>query len=301
MKAIEMDEHDDDAPVGRVLSRREVIRLLGGAGAVLISGVGMSRLVLAQDATATAAATDAASALACIVRPEVTEGPYFVDELLNRADVRVDPTDGTVKAGIPLHLIFNVSDVTGGTCKPLQGAQVDIWHCDALGQYSDVSDQGFNTKGQKWLRGYQVTDEHGLAHFITIYPGWYSGRAVHIHFKIRTTGTDGSAYEFTSQLFFPDDLSDQVYTQTPYSDKGADRSVRNEDDSIYRQAGSQMVLDLKPVSADVIATAVAEAAATEAVSAEVTVQSGYEATFALGLDLSDTSVGASDSAGGMRR
>ncbi len=298
MKPIEIDEFDDDKPVGRVLSRREVMKLLGGAGAVLITGVGMSKLVFAQDATATAA-TEAVALPACVVRPEVTEGPYFVDEMLNRSDIRIDPTDNTVKAGIPLHLIFNVSDVTGGVCQPLKGAQVDIWHCDAVGQYSDVSDQGFNTKGQKWLRGYQVTDDKGIAEFITIYPGWYQGRAVHIHFKIRTTGTDGSAYEFTSQLFFPDDLSDQIYTQQPYAAKSGVREVRNENDSIYNQARAQMVLDLKAVSADVMATAVAAAAATEAVTAAVVSQSGYEATFGLGLDLSDTSVGASDSAGGM--
>jgi protocatechuate 3,4-dioxygenase beta subunit len=234
------------------------------------------------------------------VRPEVTEGPYFVDEMLNRMDIRIDPSDGTVVDGLPLHLIFNVSDVTNGTCKPLQGAQVDIWHCNAIGQYSDVTDQGFDTKGQKWLRGYQVTDENGIAEFLTIYPGWYSGRAVHIHFKIRTTGADGNAYEFTSQLFFPDDLSDQVFTQAPYTGHSGDRDTRNEADSIYNQAGSQMILDLKEVSADVISAAAATAAAMatpEATSVAVT-GSGYEATFGLGLDLSDASVGASDSASG---
>jgi protocatechuate 3,4-dioxygenase beta subunit len=112
--------------------------------------------------------------------------PYFVDNQLNRSDIRIDPSDGSVKEGAPLRLAFQVSDVSANACSPLAGAQVDVWHCDALGVYSGVSDPGFDTSGQLWLRGYQVTDESGYCEFTTIYPGWYSGRAVHIHFKIRT-------------------------------------------------------------------------------------------------------------------
>ncbi len=110
---------------------------------------------------------------------------------------------------------------------------MDIWHCDAAGQYSDISDPGFNTKGQIWLRGYQTTDTNGQAAFTTIYPGWYSSRAVHIHFKIRTTTSSNQSYEFTSQLFFDDALSDQVFTQAPYASKGQ-RDTLNSNDSIYK-------------------------------------------------------------------
>jgi protocatechuate 3,4-dioxygenase beta subunit len=120
---------------------------------------------------------------------------------------------------------------------------VDVWHCDALGVYSDVSDAGFNTVGKKYLRGYQVTDANGVARFTTIYPGWYSGRTVHIHFKIRSSASSTSAYEFTSQLFFDDNLTDQVHAQSPYASKGQ-RDTRNANDGIYRQGGAQLVLDV---------------------------------------------------------
>ena len=92
-----------------------------------------------------------------MVHPEVTEGPYYVDEDLNRSDIRSDPSTGAVKDGALLTLTFNVSQVSGSGCTPLEGAKVEIWHCDAAGVYSDVSDPGFNTKGQKFLRGFQTS------------------------------------------------------------------------------------------------------------------------------------------------
>jgi protocatechuate 3,4-dioxygenase beta subunit len=177
----------------------------------------------------------------CVVKPQLTEGPYFVDEGLNRADIRTDPTSGTARPGTPLRIAFQVSRSSGGTCSALAGAQVDVWHCDALGTYSDVRDGGFNTVGLKYLRGYQVTDASGLASFTTIYPGWYSGRAVHVHFKIRTSPAASSGYEFTSQLFFDEALTDAVHAQSPYSQKGR-RNTLNASDGIYRGGGSQLVL-----------------------------------------------------------
>ncbi len=258
-----MEQQNDDKPVGRVLSRREILGLLGGAGAALIVGTGFTRFVANQlpDATpeATAEATDTLPA--CVVRPAETEGPYFVDEMLNRSDIRMDPTDGSVKEGLPLSLTFRVSQISANACMPLTGAQVDVWHCDALGAYSDENDPSFNTVGQKWLRGYQLTDEQGTAKFTTIYPGWYQGRTVHIHFKIRTDPTSANDYEFTSQLFFDDSLSDQVFQQSPYNTKGV-RGTRNDNDSIYADGGSQLLLNM------------------------VKTDDGYSAVFDIGLDLS---------------
>lgn len=124
-------------------------------------------------------------------------------------------------------------------------ALVDVWHCDALGVYSDVQDPGGSTVGQKFLRGYQVTDASGRAAFTTIYPGWYSGRAVHIHFKTRTDGGASSVLEFTSQLFFDDELSDTVYAVEPYASKGA-HDVQNADDGIYIESGGQTLLSVGP-------------------------------------------------------
>ena len=272
------EEHDDDRPVGRLLTRREVLGLLVGAGAALLAGCdfvemiptttgpttpGASATPAATPTTAaaapTAAATQAVAAAtaalpSCVVRPEMTEGPYFVDEKLNRSDIRPDPSNGRVSEGAPLALTFLVSQVGGAAaCTPLAGAQVDVWHCDALGVYSDV--QG--SVGTKFLRGYQVSDPNGRAAFTTIYPGWYQGRATHIHFKIRTA----SGHEFTSQLFFDDAISQRVHTQGVYAGKGTS-TTPNSRDGIYRSGGDQLLLKLTEDG-----------------------QGGYAATFDIGLQM----------------
>src|SRR4029079_4165250 len=137
MKTHDMELHDDDKPIGRVLTRREVLALLGGAGAAFFVGTGFKNLRISQTPEATAIDTSLPS---CVVKPAKTEGPYFVDEMLNRSDIRIEPSDNSVQDGMLLNLIFNVSDVSNIMCAPLKGAQVDIWHCNALGKYSDVDD-----------------------------------------------------------------------------------------------------------------------------------------------------------------
>lgn len=221
----------DDAQVGRLLTRREALSLLGLSGAGLLLGCRTSRTVPAPAGTVPN----------CVVRPEQTEGPYFVEERLNRTDIRSDPTTGEVRPGAPLALAIQVSRLGVGRCEPLPGALVDVWHCDALGIYSDVHDPGFDTKGQKFLRGYQVTDEEGIARFTTIYPGWYPGRTVHIHFKVRTDAAAARGREFTSQLYFDDALTDRVHARPPYSAKG-ERSLRNARDGIFSDGGDQLML-----------------------------------------------------------
>ena len=288
------DADNDDLPVGRIFSRRETLALFGMSATALLAactggGTGSSGgNVAAQSAdgatatnptatapqaasvstadTTTTTTTTTSTTAGCVVRPEMTEGPYFVDEKLNRSDIRVEPSDGTTKAGVPLALTFNLSSVGGNACTPLAGATVDVWQCDAAGVYSDVA----GAVGKKFLRGQQTTDARGVATFTTIYPGWYTGRAVHIHFKIRTTGTDTQAYEFTSQLFFDDTLTDQVYTHAPYTDRAGTRDTRNAADMIYANGGDQMLLAPTPTD------------------------QGYAAAFAVGLDLSDTAVGKAD-------
>ena len=274
-----MELHDDDQPVGRILSRREMLTLIGGTGATLLAGFGAARLVTAQSATPTAVA----DLPACVVRPELTEGPYFVDDQLNRSDIRVDPADDSIKEGLPLRLIYRVSDVTGGVCAPLAGAQVDVWHCDADGVYSGVQDAGFDTSDAMWLRGYQVTDDDGVAEFLTIVPGWYSGRAVHIHFKIRTNPGEEADYEFTSQFFFDPALIEEIYTLEPYAGKGSP-DMTNERDNIYQQSDGLLTLALEPMADEELD--------------ELELDAGYTAIFDIGLDLDDAEVGASDSAGG---
>jgi len=202
--------------------------------------------------TPTSTVTPSPAALSCVVTPEETEGPYFVDERLNRSDLTTDTTDSNVLDALPLRLQFGVYSVNGNTCTPVAGAQVDVWHADAGGVYSDVQAQ--NTIGQTYLRGYQLTDGNGAAEFTTVYPGWYPGRTVHIHFKIRTFSPGGTVtFEFTSQVFFDDTITDVVFASAPYNARGQ-RDTRNATDMVYNTgtgsapSGAQLMLDLQPSS-----------------------------------------------------
>jgi protocatechuate 3,4-dioxygenase beta subunit len=232
------------------VKRREVLGFIGGAAAVSLLGCqreSASASAPAQQSANQQSATAATNLPACVVRPEQTEGPYFVEEGLNRSDIRSDPGSGAIKAGVPLQIAFRVSQVSANACIPLAGAVVDVWHCDAEGMYSDVSDRNGSTVGQKFLRGAQTTGSDGSVAFTTIYPGWYGGRTVHIHFKIRSDAAAQQGYEFTSQLYFDDALTDQVHAQAPYSNKGQ-RDLVNAGDRIYQGGGDQLMLQLSPDS-----------------------------------------------------
>lgn len=185
---------------------------------------------------------------ACIVRPSQTEGPYFLENALQRSDIRADPAGGDLRPGLPLTLAFRVSLLDGRQCAPLQGAAVDLWQCDAMGVYSGVRDRIgglYDARGSAFLRGWQLTDANGAARFVTIYPGWYAGRAVHVHFKIRTDPQARRGHEFTSQLYFDDEVSDRVFAALPYS-RNAGRRIRNGQDRIFRRGGGEeLLLDLQ--------------------------------------------------------
>jgi protocatechuate 3,4-dioxygenase beta subunit len=159
---------------------------------------------------------------------------------LNRSDIRSDPTDRSVKEGVPLNLILRVSSVGSSACTPLAGAMVDVWHCDAAGVYSD---SGGNTAGKKFLRGHQLTDANGAVRFTTIYPGWYPGRAVHIHFKVRILAGPALGNEMTSQLYFDEAITDRVLARAPYSTHG-NRTQRNSEDGLFRRGGGRLMLAL---------------------------------------------------------
>ena len=241
----------------RYLTRREMLALMGSTTAsITLAGCGGSEESGSGGETTAGSggsasggettARDFASAPStCVVRPEQTEGPYYVDTGLERSDIREK------REGVPLELTFNVSRVDQGdasACGPLVGAVVDVWHCDAAGEYSGVEDNAagdFDTRGETFLRGYQVTDENGAARFATIYPGWYQGRAVHIHFTIRDSPESQQGYEFTSQLYFDDALTDEVFADGPYAEKGP-RDLRNGEDGIYQGGGEELLLDLTP-------------------------------------------------------
>jgi protocatechuate 3,4-dioxygenase beta subunit len=206
------------------ITRRRAFGLAGAAGAAyLFSRVGVSM----PDA-------DAASP-SCILTPAKTEGPYFVDEKLKRSDIRVDPVDGSVQPGVKLTLKFIVVGADGD-CAPVSGAHVDVWHANHLGLYSDEAQNG--TIGHKYLRGYQVTGDDGSATFVTVFPGWYSGRTVHIHFKIRKDD-----YEFTSQLFFDESTIASVMATSAYSSRGTP-DTDNGEDNIYGSDGDELTVAL---------------------------------------------------------
>jgi len=210
------------------LTRRQALGAGASGVALLFAGVSRTGVLdLGPDVAQAASAT-------CVMTPAKTEGPYFVDEKLNRSDIRTDTATGAAQAGTPLTLTMFVFDA-GADCAPVQGAQVDIWHANADGRYSDIAQNG--TAGQDWLRGFQRTDADGKVVFTTIYPGWYTGRAVHIHFKVRTT--DG--LEFTSQLFFTDAMNGEAFARAPYASRG-EPDVSDARDGIYGTDGGSLLL-----------------------------------------------------------
>jgi protocatechuate 3,4-dioxygenase beta subunit len=205
-------------------------------------------------ASSTPAATMTPQSLSCVAAPALTEGPFFVDEGLNRSDLTAGTAEPFVVNGLPLRLKLAVYRISGNSCTPLSGAQVDVWHASAEGVYSDEASgsiQSKNTLGETYLRGYQVTDDSGAVEFLTIYPGWSISRTIHIHFKVRVFTLSGQqAFEFTSQLFMADALNDVVLAAAPYNTRGT-RRVRNTNDSIY---SGQLELVMQPVEVGYVGT-----------------------------------------------
>jgi uncharacterized protein (TIGR03437 family) len=191
---------------------------------------------------------EAADTIACVAStPAVTEGPYWVDEKLFRSDIRTDPATGVPRSGVTLTLNIVVQNLASA-CAPLSGAYVDIWHCDGKGIYSD--ERAYNpgggtgvvtTTGQKFLRGYQITDDNGQVSFTTIYPGWYSGRTIHIHFRVRTYSGATVLGNFVSQIFFDDTVSNTVLAQTDYA-RSTSRDTTNSNDMVYQVANKERML-----------------------------------------------------------
>lgn len=229
-----------EAKIPSSVTRREAVGLAGAAGAALL----LSRVSGPDRLLERIGVSDVAQAAttACVLTPAKTEGPYFVDERLNRSDIRVDPSDGTVQPGTPLALTMVVVDADGG-CAPVPGAVVDVWHANAAGTYSDISSEG--SAGRKYLRGLQLTGAGGAARFTTIYPGWYQGRAVHIHFKVRVYDGSKETYEFTSQLFFDPVTTSAVYKTGVYAARGQS-TTPNTADGIYGSDGAKLVVNLQP-------------------------------------------------------
>jgi protocatechuate 3,4-dioxygenase beta subunit len=156
----------------------------------------------------------------CVLYPEQTEGPFYLD----LDSLRRDITEG--KTGAALRMVVRVQDES---CAPLKDLAVDVWHCDVAGVYSGFPGQlgNLDTSGQTFLRGTQVTGDDGVATFDTIYPGWYPGRTTHIHFKVHTS----SNAEATSQIYFPENTTSQIYGSPPYDVRGQ-KDTSNSADAI---------------------------------------------------------------------
>jgi protocatechuate 3,4-dioxygenase beta subunit len=282
-----------------LLSRREALGLLGStAAAAALAGCGAtgSSDAAAAGGGTTAAASGGSTALtpSCVLTPEVTEGPYYLD----LRKVRKDITEHV--RGVPLKLRTTVVDTADG-CAPLENAAVDIWHCNATGEYSGFTAAGEGQQGQAedsgappgggappglppggggmeaeptddetFLRGVQLTSSEGVAEFATIYPGWYAGRTLHIHLKVIVDGkVSGSTYKgghvsHTGQLFFPEDVTDRIAQLQPYASHQVEL-VRHAEDSIFQQAGEGSIVTLTPLE-------------------EGSVKAGYLAEITLGVD-----------------
>jgi protocatechuate 3,4-dioxygenase beta subunit len=205
-------------------TRRGSLARLGG----LVVAAAGGKALLTSDAKGGNRAVES-RAVQCVLTPELTEDPYYIAGEKLRRDIR-EGHPGTL---LTLRLIV----LNASTCKPIKSAAVDIWHADAAGNYSAF---GSDTSSRTFLRGIQKTDKNGLAVFATIYPGWYRGRAVHIHIKVHI----GGSVVHTGQLFFPDALTQAVYKAEPYASRG-NPDTPNASDSIFANGGKRGLLNLK--------------------------------------------------------
>jgi protocatechuate 3,4-dioxygenase beta subunit len=260
---------------GLIMGRRTAVQAMGALGIGLWLSCGDDS---AQDGDGDAST--------CIAIPAMTEGPFFVDERLERANLLADSEDPAVRGGLPLRLELDVYAVRGASCEPLVGAQVDVWQANTEGLYSDKAANAFqrtDTLGLNYLRGYQRVDERGRVTFDTIYPGWYGSRTIHIHIKVRTySQSNDVTYEFTSQLYFDDAISDRVLAEAPYNTRG-ERPVRNTNDQVFNGTGP----GAPPVPGVVGPPAGQTSPGLETMLklTPLANEAGYRATFRLGLQL----------------
>ncbi len=166
----------------------------------------------AEDASAVEALTPAMfDALAiCAMAPASAAGPFPTIDRMERREIH----EG--EPGEPLRLGIRVVD---GECAPVPGAVVDIWHCDATGDYSEYIDDGSGKdegEGSTFCRGLQRADSDGIVEFLSIYPGWYEGRAVHIHVTVTVDDDE----RLTAQLYFDEAYTDAVHQTGVYAEFG---------------------------------------------------------------------------------
>jgi protocatechuate 3,4-dioxygenase beta subunit len=218
-------------PDAAAMSKRT--RLLRRREALTLAGLGLTGALGARASGVLGPPGAEAAGASCILSPEVTEGPYWIDNKLSRRDITED------RPGLPLELVLTVQNAK--TCSPIKGADVEIWHCDAGGVYSGYESgspggpgggHATPTDPDRFLRGHQRADADGRARFLTIYPGWYRGRTPHIHLKVHV----GGSVVHTGQVFFDERTTAAVYRHTPYRSHGQP-DTSHAQDMIYAQAG----------------------------------------------------------------
>lgn len=203
----------------RKIGRREAIGILGVGGTGLAFGCGSSPTGPTSSTTPTPTTTvpTTGTNAACAVTPSETAGPFPSLADFFRSDIR----EG--KAGIPLTLTVKVVNVSNA-CAGLANANVEIWHVDAAGNYSQYGSQA----AQTFLRGIQTTNDRGEVTFTTIYPGWYQGRATHIHVEVTLAGRSIKV----TQIAFPESINAQVHTSGVYASRGTN-PIANAADGIF--------------------------------------------------------------------
>jgi protocatechuate 3,4-dioxygenase beta subunit len=240
----------------RAIGRREAFEALAAtAGLAWAAACGGSSSTTATEVPTTTAPAGGAAG-SCVVAAEETAGPYpdRLGMLANKAFHRRDIREG--RSGALLNLTLTVTNARNN-CTPVANADVEVWQCDASGNYSEYAQPGYNGTGQTFLRGLQTTDANGTVTFTTVYPGWYSGRATHIHVKVYVNG----AVVKTTQVAFPESITAEVYATGVYASKGQS-PTRNAGDNVF-----------------------ADGTATEMASVSGSATAGFDATLSIGISV----------------
>ncbi len=218
-----------------------------GAGSLAIA-CGKSATGTVNNGTGTSTGGTTTGSSSCVVSPTEVEGPYPYPggEITNPLQ-RVDITGG--QTGVPLNMTLAVVNANNA-CAAVSGARVDIWYCNKDGYYSGYGNQPglLGTQsylGQTWLRGYQLSDSNGQVKFTGIYPGWYSGRATHIHVEVFVN----NVLVKTTQMAFPETISDTVHNSSLYAAHGIN-TTRNTADGIFGNSATDLANQTMTLTGD---------------------------------------------------
>jgi protocatechuate 3,4-dioxygenase beta subunit len=214
-------------------NRRQALRAIGAAlaGGSVGAALGCSAEAM-PTSPSTASTSGGTGSTSCVEAASETRGPYpdTTGMIGNQAFYRQDIREG--RPGVALTLVLTIVNVRNG-CAPVSGAAVEIWQCDADGHYSEYAQPGYNGTGQTFLRGLQTSNAGGQVTFITVYPGWYQGRATHIHVDVNV----GGARVKSTQIAFPEGVTREVYASGVYASSGQNPTT-NASDNVFSDGTS---------------------------------------------------------------